>query len=81
MPTAIRFGDGKCVIEISACTSISSGRVPSTEATMAEPGAVLRCAISAAEGFGTSSRPSSCISKIATSLTGPKRFLYARTMR
>ena len=75
MPMAMRRGDGKCVVETSACTSINSGRVPSTAATMADPAAVLRCEISAAEGFGTSCKPSSCISKIATSFAGPKRFL------
>ena len=75
MPMAMRRGDGKCVGDTSACTSISSGRVPSTAARIAEPGDWLRCEISAAEGFGTSSSPSSCISKIATSFAGPKRFL------
>ena len=34
-----------------------------------------------AEGFDTSRRPDSVIAKNASSLTAPKRFLVARTMR
>ena len=52
IPIAIRRGDGKCVGETSACNSTSRGRVPSSAARIAEPGAVLRCEISAAEAEG-----------------------------
>jgi len=65
-----------------ACTSTSSGRVPSRVTMIALPGAGSPCEErKIAEGFGTSFSPRSPIANTPSSFTAPKRFLNARSTR
>ena len=65
-----------------ACTSAKTGRAPSIAQVTQVPGASLgRPDSSISEGFSTSFRPQSIISKTPISLVAPKRFLAARRMR
>ncbi len=81
-PLAVRRGLAKLVVVASACTSASSGRVPSMVITIAEPGAsTSRSARNASEGLSTSTMPPPCISKTPTSEVAPKRFFTLRSRR
>jgi len=80
-PTLSRRGLGP-PLSTSACTSTSSGRVPSSVTSTQLPGTgspwVDR---KIALGLLTPFRPRSVIAKTPISLTAPKRFLMARTRR
>ena len=77
-----RLRVGAAVGVTSAWTSTSSGLVPSIVGTMAEPVAdSWRCAKKASDGLETSASPAFPISKMPTSLVGPKRFLTLRRIR
>src|SRR6185312_14776324 len=66
----------------SACTSTSSGRVPSRVTITALPEVGPECdERKIADGFGTSRSPLSDIANTPSSLTAPKRFLNARNTR
>ena len=70
-----------CVLT-SACTSTSSGREPSRQHSTADPATFCgRSARNSADGFGTAFSPLPVISNTPISLTAPKRFFTARTMR
>ena len=78
----MRRGFPKLVGLASACTSTSSGRVPSIVTAMDDPGALtMRSARNASEGLVTSTIPRSCISNTPTSEVAPKRFLTERSSR
>ncbi len=82
MPLAVRRGVGIADGEASACTSTSTGRLPSTVGTITEP--IAPCSRSArktSEGFSTQARPLPSISKTPTSETAPKRFFTPRSSR
>ncbi len=81
-PTVVRRGVPSGEGETSACTSISSGLVPSMPAKTAVPG-VGRSSepMNRRDGLVTSASPPSDISKTPISSVGPKRFLTARRMR
>ena len=65
-----------------ACISASTGRAPSmTQVTQVPEASCGRPDSSISEGFSTSRRPLSSISKTPISLVAPKRFLAARRMR
>ena len=71
-----------CASSTSACTSTSSGRVPSFVTRMHEPATGSRCCErKSADGFATPRRPFSVIANTPSSFTGPKRFLNARISR
>ena len=80
-PFATRRGGTSSVGATSACTSTSSGRVPSIAARTTEPGARVASATKRADASATSARPSPRISKTPTSFVDPKRFLSARSVR
>src|SRR5881396_688722 len=81
-PMAVRRGMASPECDTRAWISTRSGRLPSSVASTAEPGAPTgRSARKAADGFGTSASPPSPISNTATSLVEPKRFLTARSTR
>ena len=66
----------------SACTSTSTGRVPSRPANTALPATLpRRSARNSADGLATSARPRSVISNTPISSVAPKRFFTARRMR
>ena len=78
----MRRGAPKRIRSTSACSSMSSGRPPSRITVTMLPAA--GCAARArkmAEGFRTSFSPVPVMAKKASSLTAPKRFLIARTIR
>ena len=81
-PTATRRGLDSGDASTSACTSTSSGRVPSRVTITQLPGCgALAPDRKIADGFGTSRRPLSPIANTPSSLTAPKRFLNARSTR
>ena len=81
-PLAVRRGAGVTVGLVSACTSTSSGRLPSSVGTIAEPTASpARSAMNASDGFATSRMPPAVISNTPTSSTEPKRFFTPRSSR
>ena len=68
--------------ETSACTSMSSGRLPSSVAATTLPGAAPSwSARNARPGSATSRSPDSPISNTPSSSVEPKRFFVARTRR
>ena len=71
-----------CASSTSACSSTSSGRLPSraTVTTLPGTGDSGRDR-KIAEGLRTSFNPSSAIANTPISLAAPKRFLTARTTR
>ena len=72
----MRRGVPKVVGETKACTSTSSGRVPSMAGSTTEPGTFSgRSAKNSSEGLATTSSPEARISKTPISLVEPKRFL------
>ena len=82
MPLAVRRAYPNEVWLHSACTSTSSGRVPSSVTAMALPGALTtRSARKASEGLATSTMPLPRISNTPTSLVAPKRFFTLRSRR
>ena len=80
-PFATRRGGTSSVGATSACTSTSSGRVPSIAASTTDPGARVASATNRADASATSASPSPRISKTPTSLVEPKRFFSARRVR
>ena len=81
-PSEARRGTLAMVLATNACTSASTGRVPSmTQATQVPLAPSGRPSSSIWLGFGTSSRPLSIISKTPISLVEPNRFLAARRSR
>ena len=81
-PTTARRGVPSAVGATSACTSTSTGRVPSMPAKTAAPGAeASRPDRNRAEGLVTSQRPAPVISKTPISSVAPKRFFTERRMR
>ena len=81
-PLAVRRGAGVTVGLVSAWTSTSIGRLPSSVATIADPTASrARSAMKACEGFSTACMPSPVISKTPISSTDPKRFFTPRRSR
>ena len=82
MPLELRRAAAYPLLAASACTSARMGREPSiTQATQVPGVSVGLPESSVSEGFGTSRRPRSAISKTPISLVEPKRFLAARSMR
>ena len=66
----------------SACTSTSSGRLPSRATVTTLPGTGVSCRDrKIADGLRTSFRPCSAIANTPISFAAPKRFLTARTTR
>ena len=81
MPTERRRGLGP-PLSTSACTSTSSGRVPSSVTSTQVPATGSPCVDrKIALGLATPFRPFSVIANTPISLTAPKRFLIARTRR
>jgi hypothetical protein len=81
-PALTRCGAPYGALAASACTSTSSGRVPSIVATTAEPEAPpVRSPRKSSEGFATGSQPLGGHRKTPISSTPPKRFLVARSTR
>ena len=66
----------------SACTSTSSGRVPSRVTMIALPGVGWSCPErKIADGLATSFSPFSPMANTPSSFTAPNRFLKARSTR
>ena len=82
MPLDVRRAVPYAPVLTSACTSTSSGRVPSSEQSTTDPGAsAARSDRNSRDGFDTGSSPEPVISNTPSSLTAPKRFFTARTTR
>ena len=81
MPTATRRGLDSGEESTSACTSTSSGRVPSRVTITQLPGCFDAPDRKIAEGLDTSFSPLSPMANTPSSLTAPKRFLNARSSR
>ena len=78
----MRRGLPPAEVTTRAWISASTGRTPSITQVTQVPGASSgRPESSISEGFSTSARPWSCISKTPISLVAPKRFFAARRMR
>ena len=74
----MRRGRPKLVRLVSACTTTSSGLLPSSVAVTTEPmESPWRWDRKSCEGLSTSASPFSFISKMPTSLVEPKRFFTA----
>ena len=81
-PLVTRRGCGALDGAISACTSVTSGRRPSTVTVTQVPGAgSWRSPRNKPLGSASPMMPSSTSSKQPISSAGPKRFLTARTNR
>jgi hypothetical protein len=91
-PVGARSGgaaEAGCVGEHSACTSISSGRLPSITTVTAEltaaapppPPRPPRPRRKSAEGLATAARPPSSMENTPTSSVAPYRFFTHRTSR
>ncbi len=81
-PLTARRGAGRLVGATSACSSPSSGRLPSTTTVTAVPATpVSRWVRNRPEGSGTPMMPSSRSSKQPTSSAAPNRFFTPRTRR
>ena len=77
-----RLGAMPCDSSTSACSSTSSGRVPSCVTITQDPATPeLCCDRKSADGLVTSRSPFSVIAKTPISFTAPKRFLNARMSR
>jgi len=82
MPLTARRGGPPHGRANSACTSPTSGRLPSSVTVIAVPGTGLpRWSRKRPDGSATPSMPSSCSRKQPTSSAAPNRFLIPRTIR
>ena len=83
MPCALRRGGTPSrTVLVSACTSTSSGRCPSSVGTTAEPATPVRRSVRNRRlASGTPRSPSPAISNTPSSLVGPKRCFTARSRR